>query len=198
MHNNLQTPPNVVQEVVRFLTELNSNLGLQGWLIVLTLIITLWSYRSQKRASIREAIEQLDPRHVQYRSIYQSGSRNPIREVQLKAGLNSFEILKRRSKISFVSNRVHNRSDRLVDHSVPPYYLTIPEKRTGRVRTLKERILEHDSIESVSREKTQLVITCSTTNPVECRQAANHVLNEHDHSERNLILRTDFRPWPDT
>jgi len=197
MRNGLrEVTGDLLIDVVSLLTELNSTLGLQGWLIVLTLAVSGMSYRSQKRGGIREAIEQLAPRYVEYRCLTESG-RKHTREVQVRAGLNSFSILKGQSKVAFISNRIANRSDRVVGHSVPPYYLTISEKQTGRIQTLEERIAEHELIESVSREKSQLVVKCSTTNPVECRQVANHVLNEHDHSERNPMHREDFRPWPD-
>lgn len=150
------------EEVIGSLVELFSTLGLQGWLIVLTLVVTGMSYRSQKRAGIREAIEQLDPRHVQYRVKGSSRHTPPLRDIQTKAGLNSFSMLKRKSKISFISNRITDRSDRAVGHSVPPYYLAISEQQTGRARTLEERILGHEQIDSVKREESQLVITCST------------------------------------
>jgi len=172
-----------------------SVLGLQGWLIILTLGVSGMSYRSQKRSGIREAIEQLDPRSVSYR--VRREPRPKTRAVQVKAGLNSFSMLKQQSKISFISNRINENSDRVVSHSVPPYYTTLPEQQTERIHTLEERILDHKLIESVNREPSQLIVECSTTNPVECRQVANHVLDEHDHTERNLIQQEDFRPWPD-
>lgn len=181
--------------IVNSIIEVYHTIGLQGWLIILTLIVTVASYRSQKRAGIREAIEQLDPRYTSY-TVFNS-RRHKRRHVQIKAGLNSFNLIWRQCKISLISNRITDRSDRVVMHSVPPYYLTIPEKQTERYRKLEDRILDHELIEDVDREETQLVVTCSTINPVECRQVANYVLNEHDHSERNQVHRHDFRPWPD-
>lgn len=180
------------------LVNIYSILGLQGWLIVLTLVVSGMSYRSQKRAGIREAIEQLDPRRVDYRVLDPRNDLRANRElIQVKAGLNSFNFIRRTCTISFIFNKIDNQSDRIVMYSVPPYYLTIPEQQTQRIRTLEERILEHESILSVDREDSQLVVTCSTTNPVECRQVANYVLNQHDYSDYNLIHREDFRPWPD-
>jgi len=170
------------------------NLGLQGWLIVLTLVVTGMSYRSQKRAGIREAIEQLDPRYSQYQMVYSRGSHN--RDVQIKPGLDSFSMLRRRSKISFISNRIDDRSHRVVGHSVPPYYLTLPERRMDRNHLLRDRILSHEQIEEVHRSETEIVVTTATTNPVECRKVTNYVLNEMDHTVDNHVRREDFRPTP--
>jgi hypothetical protein len=176
---------------------MNPLFRIELWLIVLTLVVSGMSYRSQKRAGIREAIEQLDPRFVQYRIKGTPRADIPARDVQVKAGLNGFNLRKGECTISFISNRIKKRSDRAVGHSVPPYHLPIKERNADRVITLEERLVDHDLVESVSRDDTQLVVTCSSINPVECRQVANHVLNEHDYSATNLVHDDEFSPWPD-
>lgn len=188
----------LLEWIIGALVDLNSILGLQGWLIVLTLVVSGMSYRSQKRAGIREAIEQLDPRHAKYNIITPGvNRRNPSREIQIKAGLNSFSLLHGRSKISFISNKVSGRRDRLVDHSAPPYQLKLPEQQTDRYRSLEDRLLRHEKIIHVERDNTQFVVTIESVNPVECRQIASFVLDEFDHSVNNQVHRRDFRPWPD-
>jgi len=187
----------LLQDLIQELVSLNEALGLQGWLIVLTLVLSGMSYRSQKRAGIREAIEQLDPRHGDYSLLYPSGSDFP-RDVQVKSGLNSIHLIRRKSRISFICNKIDSQSDRVVQHSVPPYYLTLPEKATNQINPLRDRILSHDQIEDVERDNSQIVITASTTNPVECRQVSNYVLDEIDSTADNPITVDQFKPWRDS
>lgn len=172
-------------------------LGIEGWLIVLTFIVTTVSYRSQKRASIREAIEQIDPRYTEYKELHgheRGNIRSYTRSVQIKAGLNDFDFLRQNSTISFISNRISGESDRVVRHSVPPYYITLPSHGSDQNKTLKTRILSHENIIDVERTEDQLIVRCSTADPVKCRQISNYVLDEHDFTVNNQITREDLRP----
>jgi len=177
--------------MINLLTNL---LGFEAILIIATLIVSSLSYASQKRASVREALEQLEPRYISYSKLT-GGSRirgDHHRSVQAKPALREYSLFGQYVEVTFLFNKVNDASDRVVRQSVPSIYPSIGTHKNID-NPLRQRLLENDKIIGVERQEYELVLKFNTTNPVECRQAANYALLEMEKSRPVPVRQEDFK-----
>lgn len=183
------------QYVIRgLLSWYSKTLGINGTLIILTLAVSISSYSSQRRGSIREAIEQLDPRWSRYRTVRTDTQYWNTTTVQLKPALNEFKYLEGKSELIIIANHLRGDNARVVQYHVPPYYLTLPEKSAQEYNPLGNRLENIDSVTAVERTDEGLILTCKTREPVKMRQIANQALNAIDDTVMNQVNLSDYNP----
>lgn len=195
----MSIPPSLLAEIqstIRGLfTWYSTTLGINGTLIILTLVVSTSSYSSQRRASIREAIEQLDPRWSRYRTINTENQYSNTRSVQLKPALNEFKYVRGESELIIIANHLRKDNARVVQYHVPPYYLTLPERSSSEeYNPLGNRLESIDTVKQVERTDQGIILTCNTRKPVKMRQIANQSLNEIDNTVTNQVHLSDYSP----